>query len=185
LDELFEREVFKPLGMIDSCFHINKDDHERLARFAQASQLPLLTLTPHTCTHAHITAFLRPCALAITSGRPQSDAPLTSMGPLPEYEPPFPPVRYLSHLPMPPPPPQVYEADENETVAPSDLALQRRRCDRTPHHTPAPPPGGISSTTPATSRPSHPTRRPTLRSLPSSCHPNPSLSVPTASPGLL
>eukprot|EP00967_Tisochrysis_lutea_P148055 scaffold282253_cov29-Tisochrysis_lutea.AAC.2 len=58
LDELFAREVFKPLGMVDSCFHIEKTDTNRLSRFAQ-----------------------------------------------------------------------VYEADENDTIAPSDLARQRRRCD--------------------------------------------------------
>jgi len=59
LDELFAREVFKPLGMVDSCFHIEKTDTNRLSRFAQ-----------------------------------------------------------------------VYEADENDTIAPSDLARQRRRYER-------------------------------------------------------
>ena len=35
LDEFLRQEVFEPLGMVDSCFYLGKDDHERIARLAQ------------------------------------------------------------------------------------------------------------------------------------------------------
>ena len=38
LDEFLRREVFEPLRMVDSCFYLQKDDHERRARLAQVYQ---------------------------------------------------------------------------------------------------------------------------------------------------
>ena len=35
LDEFLRQEVFEPLGMVDSCFYLQKEDHERRARMAQ------------------------------------------------------------------------------------------------------------------------------------------------------
>lgn len=35
LDQFLHKEVFEPLGMIDSCFYLRVDDHERRARMAQ------------------------------------------------------------------------------------------------------------------------------------------------------
>eukprot|EP00962_Isochrysis_galbana_P047725 scaffold19655_cov104-Isochrysis_galbana.AAC.2 len=48
--------------MIDSCFHIHKNDTERLARFAQASTPPL---APHasTCIQPPILNPPQPCCV--------------------------------------------------------------------------------------------------------------------------